>query len=107
MDKIEAAGGKAIIAKADVSDAAAVKRMFDAAETAFCGVGVLVSNSGIMNLANIGGGDVKRYGAARLSPAAELGQKRSQRQPPCSSRTALPAKGKETCQIPLKDKLRS
>lgn len=55
--RIEASGGKAIIAKADVSDAAAVKRMFDAAETAFGGVDVLVNNAGIMKLAKIGDSD--------------------------------------------------
>ncbi|MGJ8534969.1 MAG: SDR family oxidoreductase [Alphaproteobacteria bacterium] len=53
VDKIEAAGGKATTAKADVSDAAAVKRMFDGAETAFGGVDVLVNNAGIMKLAKI------------------------------------------------------
>lgn len=52
-DRIEAAGGKAITAQADVSDANAVRRMFDAAETAFGGVDVLVNNAGIMKLAKI------------------------------------------------------
>ncbi|WP_233843199.1 SDR family oxidoreductase [Dyella sp. 2HG41-7] len=50
---IEQAGGKALAAKADVSDAADVRRLFDAAETAFGGVDVLVNNAGIMTLANI------------------------------------------------------
>ncbi|HEY9131633.1 MAG TPA: SDR family oxidoreductase [Dyella sp.] len=49
--KIEAAGGRALTAKADVSDAAAVQRMFDAAETAFGGVDVLINNAGVMELA--------------------------------------------------------
>ncbi|WP_415400964.1 SDR family oxidoreductase [Tateyamaria sp. SN3-11] len=57
VDKIEAAGGKAITAKADVSDAGAVRRMFDAAETAFGGVDVLVNNAGIMKLAKISDSD--------------------------------------------------
>ncbi len=48
--KIEAAGGHALTAQADVSDAAAVRRMFDAAETAFGGVDVLVNNAGVMAL---------------------------------------------------------
>ena len=48
--KIEAAGGKALAAQADVSNAAEVKRMFDAAEAAFGGVDVLVNNAGIMRL---------------------------------------------------------
>jgi len=49
--KIETAGGTALTAQADVSDPAAVKRMFDAAEAAFGGVDVLVNNAGIMRLA--------------------------------------------------------
>jgi 3-oxoacyl-[acyl-carrier protein] reductase len=51
--KIEATGGKAIPAQADVSDAAAVARLFDAAQAAFGGVDVLVNNAGIMKLATI------------------------------------------------------
>jgi 3-oxoacyl-[acyl-carrier protein] reductase len=51
--KIESEGGRAIAAQADVSNVADVRRMFDAAETAFGGVDVLVNNAGIMQLANI------------------------------------------------------
>jgi 3-oxoacyl-[acyl-carrier protein] reductase len=51
--KIEIAGGRGVAAKADISDAAAVTRMFDTAETAFGGVDVLINNAGIMNLAAI------------------------------------------------------
>ena len=51
--KIQQAGGQAISAQADVSDAASVRRMFDAAESAFGGIDVLVNNAGIMQLANI------------------------------------------------------
>ena len=51
--RIEAAGGRAVAAKADIADAAAVVRMFDSAETAFGGVDVLINNAGIMNLAVI------------------------------------------------------
>lgn len=54
---IERAGGHALAAKADISDAADVRRLFDAAETAFGGVDVLVNNAGIMSLANIADAD--------------------------------------------------
>src|SRR4051812_26747239 len=49
--RIERNGGHALTAQADVSDAAAVGRLFDAAEAAFGGVDVLVNNAGIMRLA--------------------------------------------------------
>jgi 3-oxoacyl-[acyl-carrier protein] reductase len=55
--RIEAKGGRAIPAQADVSDAAAVARMFDAAQAAFGGVDVLVNNAGIMKLASIADSD--------------------------------------------------
>ncbi|UKK94688.1 SDR family oxidoreductase [Brucella pseudogrignonensis] len=55
--EIEAAGGKAITAQADVSDAGAVKRMFDSAESAFGGVDVLVNNAGIMMLSPLATAD--------------------------------------------------
>jgi 3-oxoacyl-[acyl-carrier protein] reductase len=48
---IEQNGGKALTAQADVSDATAVRGLFDAAEAAFGGVDVLVNNAGIMRLA--------------------------------------------------------
>jgi 3-oxoacyl-[acyl-carrier protein] reductase len=54
VENIEAAGGKALTAQADVSKAEDVKRMFDAAEAAFGGVDVLVNNAGIMRLAPLG-----------------------------------------------------
>lgn len=49
--QIEATGGKAIVEIADVSDPAAVRRLFDAHDKAFGGVDVVVSNAGIMRLA--------------------------------------------------------
>lgn len=49
--EIEAAGGQAIWVQADVSDPAAVRRLFDENEGAFGGVDVVVSNAGIMRLA--------------------------------------------------------
>jgi 3-oxoacyl-[acyl-carrier protein] reductase len=55
--KIEGKGGRALTARADVSDPAAVRGMFDAAEAAFGGVDVLVNNAGIMKLAKIADSD--------------------------------------------------
>ena len=51
--QIEAKGGHALTARADVSDPEAVRRMFDAAETAFGGIDVLVNNAGVMALTTI------------------------------------------------------
>lgn len=50
---IEQDGGKAIAAQADVSDPAAVGRLFASAESAFGGVDVLVNNAGIMQLSPV------------------------------------------------------
>lgn len=55
--EIEAAGGTAIPAQADVSDPAAVARLFDAAQAAFGGIDALVNNAGIMKLANLADSD--------------------------------------------------
>lgn len=57
VGRIEAGGGEAISAQADVSDPAAVARLFDAAEAAFGGVDVIVNNAGIMKLATIAESD--------------------------------------------------
>ncbi|MBN8945330.1 MAG: SDR family oxidoreductase [Rhizobiales bacterium] len=54
---IEARGGRALTGNADVSDAAAVRGLFDAAEAAFGGVDVLVNNAGIMALSAIAEAD--------------------------------------------------
>jgi len=59
--KIEKAGGRATTTKADVSDPAAVTRMFDAADAAFGGVDVLVNNAGIMHLTAIAETDDKVF----------------------------------------------
>ncbi len=53
VDRIEAAGGTARAAQADVSDPMAVTRLFDAAVAAFGGVDVLVNNAGIMALSSL------------------------------------------------------
>jgi 3-oxoacyl-[acyl-carrier protein] reductase len=55
--KIEAAGGRAISTQADVSDAAAVARMFDSALASYGGVDILVNNAGIMKLAALAESD--------------------------------------------------
>src|SRR6516164_1631708 len=55
--KIKAAGGHAITAQADVSKAADVARLFDAAEKEFAGGDVLVNNAGIMTLSTIANAD--------------------------------------------------
>ena len=55
--KIEGKGGRALTAKADVSDSNAVLGMFDAAEAAFGGVDVLVNNAGIMKLEKLADSD--------------------------------------------------
>ncbi len=50
---IEKAGGRATWEPADASDPAAVRRLFDAAERAYGGIDVVVSNAAIMRLAPI------------------------------------------------------
>lgn len=50
---IEADGGHALPIQADVSDPAAVRRMFSLTATAFGGVDVLINNAGIMHLATL------------------------------------------------------
>ncbi|KQN49173.1 3-ketoacyl-ACP reductase [Serratia sp. Leaf50] len=59
--KIEQAGGRAISAQADVSDAASVRKMFDSAEQAFGGIDVLVNNAGIMTLSTIADTDDETF----------------------------------------------
>ena len=55
--EIESAGGRAVAAPGDVTDAAAVARLFEGAEAAFGGVDVLVNSAGIMRLASIAESD--------------------------------------------------
>ena len=57
VHRIEGAGGHAVAARADISNAGAVARMFDSAETALGGVDVLINNAGIMTLATIAESD--------------------------------------------------
>ena len=53
VKQITDGGGRAIAVQADVSDAAAVKRLFETAEAKLGGVDVLVNNAGVMSLAPI------------------------------------------------------
>lgn len=53
VQKIEQAGGHAVSAQADISDTAAVAKMFVSAEQAFGGIDVLVNNAGVMTLSSI------------------------------------------------------
>ena len=55
--EITDAGGEAISTRADVSNPAAVRTMFDHIESELGGIDVLVNNAGIMALANIGDTD--------------------------------------------------
>jgi 3-oxoacyl-[acyl-carrier protein] reductase len=55
--QIEAKGGRALAARADVSDALAIRELFDATQRAFGGVDVLVNNAGIMKLAKVADSD--------------------------------------------------
>jgi 3-oxoacyl-[acyl-carrier protein] reductase len=53
VSKIAANGGRALAVRADVSDARAVREMFETATAKFGGIDVLVNNAGVMLLANI------------------------------------------------------
>lgn len=53
VDAIETAGGRALAVKADVADETAVAALFDAAESAYGGVDVVVNAAGIMLLAPV------------------------------------------------------
>jgi 3-oxoacyl-[acyl-carrier protein] reductase len=55
--QIEVRGGRALAAKADVSDAGEMRGLFDAAERKFGGIDVLVNNAGIMKLARLADAD--------------------------------------------------
>jgi 3-oxoacyl-[acyl-carrier protein] reductase len=57
VEGIKARDGRALAVRADVSDAAAVRAMFDEAEAAFGGVDVLINNAGIMSLASLANSD--------------------------------------------------
>jgi 3-oxoacyl-[acyl-carrier protein] reductase len=57
VSAIRSIGGSAEAVKADVSDPAAARGLFDAAEKAFGGADVVVNNAGIMTLATIAASD--------------------------------------------------
>src|SRR5690606_14308929 len=50
---IEQAGGRAVAVQADVGDPAGIAALFDAAESAFGAVDVLVNNAGTMRLSTV------------------------------------------------------
>jgi 3-oxoacyl-[acyl-carrier protein] reductase len=58
---IDASGGHALAVQADVSDPVAVRQLFDAAESSFGAVDVLVNNAGIMQLANLADADDRMF----------------------------------------------
>jgi 3-oxoacyl-[acyl-carrier protein] reductase len=67
--KVEAAGGRAVLAKGDIANPADVRTMFDIAEKEFGGVDVLVNNAGIMivgPLANVSDDDFDRQMAVNV-----------------------------------------
>ncbi|CNI26421.1 putative short chain dehydrogenease [Yersinia massiliensis] len=59
--KIQQTGGKALSAKADISNATAVAQLFATAEAAFGGVDVLVNNAGILSLSAIADSDDEHF----------------------------------------------
>ena len=69
---IEAAGGRAQAIPADVSDAAAMRALFDATEAAFGPVDILVNNAGVLAtapLAEVTDADYQRLIAVNLTGA--------------------------------------
>ena len=67
---IKVAGGRASAVRADVAEAAEVSALFDAAETAFGPVGVLVNNAGISRmapLAKVSDADYRAHIAVNLT----------------------------------------
>jgi 3-oxoacyl-[acyl-carrier protein] reductase len=61
VKRIEQHGGRARAAQGDVSDPRTARGLFDAAETAFGGVDVLVNNAGVMALAPIADTDDEQF----------------------------------------------
>ncbi|WP_413665752.1 SDR family oxidoreductase [Microbulbifer sp. CNSA002] len=51
VNRIEAEGGKAVTAQADISDQQAVSRLFNSAEVTFGRINSVINNAGIMKLA--------------------------------------------------------
>lgn len=61
VGEIEAAGGRAIAVRADVSQAADVRRLFDEAEAAFGGIDVLVNSAGVLSTQPVAQTDEAAY----------------------------------------------
>ncbi len=59
--EIKSAGGNAIAVKADISNPADVERLFSETLNTFGSIDVVVNNSGIMSLSQIGKGDVELF----------------------------------------------
>ena len=95
VHRIEGKGGRALAAKADVSDAKAVRQMFDAAEAAFGGVDVLVNNAGIMMLSTIADSDdalfERQIGVNLKAPSTRCARPASGCAPAAGSSISRPA----------------
>lgn len=61
VKEIKERGGEALAVQADVSDAQAVKRMFDSVEAAYGGIDMLVNNAGVMMLASLATADDQNF----------------------------------------------
>lgn len=61
VSEIKSTGGNAIAIKADISNPADVERLFSETLNTFGSIDVVVNNSGIMSLSQIGKGDVELF----------------------------------------------
>ena len=61
VNAIAAAGGRAVAVGADIANAAAVKRLFETAKSAFGDITAVVNSAGIMELAPIRAGDIDGF----------------------------------------------
>ena len=61
VNAIAAAGGRAVAVGADIANAAAVKRLFETAKSAFGDITAVVNSAGIMELAPVRAGDIDGF----------------------------------------------